>query len=187
MRDYMPSNHHGFLNDLEATMREDKNYGRSLRTYIESLGDDDDDILQDGSASDSAVRMRKAFNRCVFHMGRLRSIHMAVVHRYIIDQQKSKAITTTTSTSTPPPPPPSSSSSSTAAAAAVKGGQHHHQQQQLLARAAGGKGTGGTDLNRFLKPIRDSVISRALHPLPSLLSSSLSSSSSLPSSFIAAQ
>ena len=86
-------------------------------TAIKTDGEGADDIL--------AASLRAAcasYNKCLAALSRLRSGHMALVHEYIILQQKQVA-------------------------ASAAGGS--------IEKNAGGKGTGGTDLMHFLKPMRD--------------------------------
>lgn len=125
--------------------------------------------------------LKHHFNACIFSLQQFRDAHMKIVHVYIIAQQKMLT------DGAPPQaaeggggPLPSATQMSpprgdilrtgvTESPVASSGARKFVEQatgdphiakagsDTSLAGAAGGKGTGGTDLMKFLRPIRDSV------------------------------
>ena len=81
--------------------------------------------------------LKTRYNFCIASLTNFRSTHINIVASYIISQaakvRKSE----------------SSSSSSSSSMSSTK--------KRKLHEAAGGKGTGGSDLMEFLKPIRDNT------------------------------
>ncbi|KAJ2065012.1 tryptophan 2,3- dioxygenase [Coemansia sp. S146] len=78
MRDYMPSGHRRFLEDLAATCR--------IREYV--LLSCPDTLMHMGDASDPRVALRHAYNGCVGLLKAFRDKHIMIVTRYIIMQAK---------------------------------------------------------------------------------------------------
>ncbi|KAJ2743865.1 tryptophan 2,3- dioxygenase [Coemansia sp. BCRC 34301] len=78
MRDYMPSGHRRFLEDLAATCR--------IREYV--LLSCPDSLMHMGDAADPRVALRQAYNDCVGLLKAFRDKHIMIVTRYIIIQAK---------------------------------------------------------------------------------------------------
>ncbi|KAJ2006821.1 tryptophan 2,3- dioxygenase, partial [Coemansia sp. S85] len=78
MRDYMPSGHRRFLEDLAATCR--------IREYV--LLSCPDSLMHMGDAADPRVALRLAYNDCVDLLKAFRDKHIMIVTRYIITPAK---------------------------------------------------------------------------------------------------
>ena len=144
MRDYMLKPHREFLQYCEGTA--------CLREYvIDTLAALNIDA-EGGEGSESAyeseklgpfLRLRDSFNSCVLGIKRFRNGHMKLVADYIIAQHKGGAVAGDKKP--------------------IVGDKAEHDEGSGVAKnvkksfenSAGGKGTGGTDLMTFLKPIRD--------------------------------
>lgn len=76
-RDYMPYDHHRFLDMLEADMRANRDKGRTIRTYIMRL-----------SPEDGMERwLRDVYSKVVDNLSRFRTTHLGIVALYIMNQQ----------------------------------------------------------------------------------------------------
>eukprot|EP00948_MAST-09A_sp_MAST-9A-sp1_P002321 g2321.t1 len=119
MRNYMPPSHANFIEWV------------STQPKIQDLFEPSPKSLDDNFM----VNLKAAFNECVVELSRFRSAHIAIVHTYIINQQKklSKGVKASSNES--------------------KGKREG---------AAGGKGTGGTGIMDFLKPCRQATDSNVL-------------------------
>ncbi len=167
MRDYMLKPHREFLKYCESVA--------CLRDYV--LGAmEGQTIVSDGlvgaattAGNDAANQnsnsnsnsdeeklfnsLRDTYNSCVLGLKRFRNGHLKLVADYIIAQHKTAGATGASSK-------PSTDSSGTGPAAGdAPGGEDESgvakNVKKTFENSAGGKGTGGTDLMTFLKPIRD--------------------------------
>eukprot|EP01039_Chlorochromonas_danica_P000237 gene237-255_t len=126
MRDYMLRPHREFLVYLETT--------KGIRPFVlEQLAWLDnlpDGVLEPQLQHRKSVllQLREAYDGCVDWLKKFRDAHMAIVHEYVVIQQREQ-----------------------------KGGKGS------LENSAGGKGTGGTEVMGFLRPIRNDVAKRLIH------------------------
>eukprot|EP00600_Ochromonadales_sp_CCMP1393_P011398 CAMPEP_0175007498 /NCGR_PEP_ID=MMETSP0005-20121125/6443_1 /TAXON_ID=420556 /ORGANISM="Ochromonas sp., Strain CCMP1393" /LENGTH=1042 /DNA_ID=CAMNT_0016262943 /DNA_START=38 /DNA_END=3166 /DNA_ORIENTATION=+ len=104
----------------------------------------------------------EAYDSCVANLRDFRTSHMNLVAEYIMAQQQKRTPRPTGSNTTSTTTSTSSSSSSSATVAtntssesSINNVNASKPKKQALENSAGGKGTGGTDLMNFLKPIRD--------------------------------
>jgi len=149
MRDYMLKPHRQFLEYCEKTA--------CLREYVlQAVADhqiDADGVLSASGSSGNAteagiMKLRDAYNNCVLGIKRFRNGHMKLVSDYIIAQHKTNA-----------DPAGSAAAATTSATESTSGSADSEsgvaKVKKSFENSAGGKGTGGTDLMTFLKPIRD--------------------------------
>lgn len=172
MRDYMIKPHRDFL--------EYQSKVANIREFVTStLGANGYNLEGDkgqrglegrgGGSGDMTIlsTLRDNYNACIDSLKRFRDAHMNIVHVYIIAQQKmitdsnpadddkSRGGGDLWRTGAEPDSPRTGSQfvqEATGDRSIGKSGSN-----KSLAGAAGGKGTGGTDLMKFLRPIRDSV------------------------------
>ncbi|KAJ2000084.1 tryptophan 2,3- dioxygenase, partial [Coemansia thaxteri] len=78
MRDYMPSGHRRFLEDLADTCR--------IREFV--LLSCPDSLMHMGDAADPRVVLRQMYNSCVNLLKEFRDKHIMIVSRYIVAQAK---------------------------------------------------------------------------------------------------
>ncbi len=147
MRNYMVRPHREFLIHCEKIA--------CIREFVvnllqeESITIDEEDNPQDTEEKDNLwIKLRDAYNDCLLAMRRFRSAHMKLVADYIIAQQRSikKDDNTKDSDSTAETETETKTTSQSGGVKKLEG---------KLEQTAGGKGTGGTELMAFLKPIRD--------------------------------
>jgi indoleamine 2,3-dioxygenase len=131
MRQYMPKPHRKFLEDFEKELVI-RPFILKLNSYITERKSQ----LLDGDklspAEECCSRLLSAYDLCLINLSAFRSGHINLVAEYIIAQQK-LAI--------------QKSPSASSANGGVDG----------IHGTAGGKGTGGTELMKFLKPIRNNI------------------------------
>lgn len=158
MRDYMLKPHRQFLEYCEKTA--------CLRQYVlQAVADsqvDADGVVSTGSSDNAAdlriLKLRDAYNNCVLGIKRFRNGHMKLVSDYIIAQHKTNA--------DPAVAAASAATTKSALTGGTSSGSSHGSAEnesgvaavkKSFENSAGGKGTGGTDLMTFLKPIRDNI------------------------------
>ena len=165
MRDYMLKPHREILQYCEKTA--------CLREYVlSSLANhnvDADGVVSSSQGADgmdtTLLKLRDSYNNCVLNIKRFRNGHMKLVSDYIIAQHRSQQVT-------------SENTSSAASSSSHSVGEHGDGEsgvakvKKSFENSAGGKGTGGTDLMTFLKPIRDHCTKSVIGPVEGSESSS---------------
>ncbi|KAJ2917531.1 hypothetical protein MD484_g2861, partial [Candolleomyces efflorescens] len=142
MQGYMPRHHRAFLNHLANTPR-------PLRDFVLAKSSQ-----ANGESDGDGQRVLEAYNAAVGALKVFRDKHMIIVTLYIIGPARRKdagSVVTSTSTSTASTSSPSSSKEK---------GETQAKREPL-------KGTGGTDLVKFLKSVRDQTKDALLEPSPS--------------------
>jgi indoleamine 2,3-dioxygenase len=171
MRDYMLKPHREFLKYVEGVA--------CLREYIlDTLKCQGIDLNSDDTNMTAAklpfLKLRDIFNNCVNGIKRFRNGHMKLVADYIIAQHKGGTVAGESKDS-------NGSSESVEEESGVA-----KKIKKSFENSAGGKGTGGTDLMTFLKPIRndctDTIIGKSLPSKSSTMSLSSVVDSSSPTS-----
>lgn len=152
MRDYMLKPHREFLKYCEDVS--------CLRQYVVdtmsalNIDLEGTEVTQDSEHLAPFLGLRESFNSCILGIKRFRNGHMKLVSDYIIKQHKGGAV---------------------AGDEKLEDNKVVHDESSGVAKgikksfenSAGGKGTGGTDLMTFLKPIRDNVSNTVVGPVTS--------------------
>ncbi|KAF6755292.1 tryptophan 2,3-dioxygenase [Ephemerocybe angulata] len=184
MQEYMPRHHRAFLNHLA-------NSPRPLRDYV--LANSTSSTSTASTTSDSAgAELLQAYNAAVQALKVFRDKHMIIVALYIVGPARRAAAAKAATSAFVPPATPSATSSATPSTATppastpsgapstgateTQGKETHGKEMRVETRREARseaeeegkevlKGTGGTDLVRFLKSVRDQTRG-ALIPLP---------------------
>ena len=137
MRQYMTKPHRDFLTHMEGIACIREFVVDMLKENGISIDKEEGDNSDNDFSSDSPwIKLKDSYNDCLMEMRRFRTCHMKLVADYIIAQQSN-----------------------------VKKSEAGDSKTKLggkLEKSAGGKGTGGTGLMSFLKPIRDNCGTSAL-------------------------
>ena len=170
MREYMLKSHREFL-EYQGSVA-------NIREFIASvLSENGDSSALNGNTENKTNNtptllstLRFTYNCCIDALKRFRDAHMNIVHVYIIAQQRMIAdgasergssgggdLLRIGTSSESPKTGSQFVEQATGDTCINPSGTSPRGKKKSLAGAAGGKGTGGTDLMKFLRPIRDSV------------------------------
>ncbi|KAF6765826.1 tryptophan 2,3-dioxygenase [Ephemerocybe angulata] len=185
MQEYMPRHHRAFLNHLANSPRPLREYVLANSTTANPTASSEEDMAR-------GEKLLEAYNAAVQALKVFRDKHMIIVALYIVGPARRAAAAKAATSAFVPPATPSATSSATpltatppastpsgapsAGATETHGEKKHGKEMRVETRGeARGeaeeegrevlKGTGGTDLVRFLKSVRDQTRG-ALIPLP---------------------
>ncbi|KAF5342296.1 hypothetical protein D9611_002111 [Ephemerocybe angulata] len=169
MQEYMPRHHRAFLNHLA-------NSPRPLREYVLANSSSATSDAPSEESKDSGAELLQAYNAAVQALKVFRDKHMIIVALYIVGPARRAAAAKAATSAFVPPAAPSATptlSDATPTASTPSGGTSTHgtethgkETQNVETRGEARseaeeegkevlKGTGGTDLVRFLKSVRD--------------------------------
>ncbi|KAJ7168668.1 Indoleamine 2,3-dioxygenase [Mycena filopes] len=152
MQLYMPRHHRNFLNHLAANPR-------PLRAIVASAaagdaGEGAEDAGDEGVDAAGGAELLGAYNAAVGALKRFRDYHITIVTAYIIQPARRAAAAAASSSTTTTSTPISSFLAATATPGqALKGELEKEKQGEEGEEPL--RGTGGTELARFLKAVRD--------------------------------
>jgi indoleamine 2,3-dioxygenase len=159
MRDYMPPKHRAFLVHLESPGTP------SVRDFVLGLDPSAAGTTAAAAAGAATAAVAAAYDTAVQAVEAFRTAHLGIVTVYILQQQRRErelqhSVTVAAVSSEVISSSGSGGSSSDSGTDSATSSSSEVYGRE---KAAGGKGTGGTDLLEFLKPLRDDAKAAVLN------------------------